>query len=358
MRSLVPVLALVTAALIAATGAASPATNAAAPPHSSDSGPGSVGVRLVDVPVDLADDPRARHYIVDNLRPGTTVHRRIEVLNTTDSTLHVEVYPAAARITHGSFVGAAGRKRNELSTWTRLKHRTLDVPAHDTVRDTVTIRVPRNAAPGERYAVIWAQVRGGRGGGIALVSRTGIRMYLSVGGHNPPAPNFTARTMTAQRGPGGRAIVRAQIINTGGRALDLSGTLKLASVSGSLSAGPYQVQLGTSLAPRQSEPVLIPVTDEVADGPWRATLELRSGLLVKKFHAKIGFPHTHGMAPAAAVDAEASGGGALTGLIAGILLLGTALLIVTNRVRRRHDVSSGAGSAPCARTPASETHRS
>ncbi|WP_326633551.1 MULTISPECIES: hypothetical protein [unclassified Streptomyces] len=340
MRSFVPVLALVAAALIAVTGAASPATNAAASPRSSDFGQGSVGVRLVDIPVDLADDPRARHYIVDNLTPGTTVHRRIEVLNTTDSTLHVEVYPAAATITHGSFVGAAGRKRNELSSWTRLRRRTLDVPAHDTLRDTVKIAVPRDAAPGERYAVVWAQVRGGRGGGIALVSRTGIRMYLSVGGHNPPAPNFTARTMTAERGPDGRAIVRAQITNTGGRALDLSGTLKLASVSGSLSAGPYQVQLGTSLAPHQSEPVLIPVTDEVADGPWRATLELRSGLLVKKFHAKIRFPHTQGMAPAAAVDTEASGGGALKGLVAGILLLGTALLIVANRVRRRHDGST------------------
>ncbi|MCX5316023.1 hypothetical protein [Streptomyces sp. NBC_00154] len=251
--------------------------------------------------------------------------------------MHVEVYPAAARITHGSFVGAAGRKRNELSAWTRLRRRTLHVLAHDTLRDTVTISVPRDAAPGERYAVIWAQVRGNRGGGIALVSRTGIRMYLSVGGHNPPAPNFTARTMTAQRGPHGHAIVRAQIISTGGRALDLSGTLKLASVSGSLSAGPYQVQLGTSLAPHQSEPVMIPVTDEVADGPWRATLELRSGLLVKKFHAKIKFPHTHGMAPAAAVDAETSSGGALKGLVTGILLLGTALLIITNRIRRRHD---------------------
>ncbi|MFE4648041.1 hypothetical protein [Streptomyces sp. NPDC056707] len=346
MRSLVPVLALVTAALIAVTGAASPATNTvlAAPARSSGSGPGSVGVRLVDIPADLADDPRARHYIIDNLRPGTTVRRRIEVLNTTDSTLHVEVYPAAARITHGSFVGAAGRKRNELSSWTRLKHRTLQVPAHDTLRDTVTIRVPRDAAPGERYAVVWAQVRGNRGGGISLVSRTGIRMYLSVGGHNPPAPNFTARTMTAQRGGDGHAIVRAQIINTGGRALDLSGTLKLASVSGSLSAGPYQVQLGTSLAPHQSEPVMIPVTDEVADGPWRATLELRSGLLVKKFHAKIRFPHTHGMAPAAAVDAETSSGGALKGLVAGILLLGTALLIITNRVRRRHERTADAGS--------------
>ncbi|MFI5750009.1 hypothetical protein ACIBBE_29725 [Streptomyces sp. NPDC051644] len=329
-------MALVAAALVAATGAASPATNAAAPPRSSDSGPGSVGVRLVDIPADLADDPRARHYIIDNLTPGTTVHRRIEVLNTTDSTLHVEVYPAAATITHGSFVGAVGRKRNELSSWTRLRRRTLDVPAHDTLRDTVTIRVPRDAAPGESYAVVWAQVRGGRGGGVALVSRTGIRMYLSVGGHNPPAPNFTARTMTAARGPDGRAIVRAQIINTGGRALDLSGTLKLSSVSGSLSAGPYQVQLGTSLAPHQSEPVMIPVTDEVADGPWRATLELKSGLLVKKFHAKIKFPHTQGTAPAAAVNTEASGGGALKTLIPGILLLSTALLIATTRVRRRH----------------------
>lgn len=185
MRSFVPVLALVTAALIAVTGAASPATNAAAPPQSSDAGQGSVGVRLVDIPVELADDPRARHYIVDNLRPGTTVRRRIEVLNTTDSTLRVEVYPAAAIITHGSFVGAAGKKRNELSSWTRLRRRTLHVPAHDALRDTVTIAVPRDAAPGERYAVVWAQVRGGRGGGIALVSRTGIRMYLSVGGHNP-----------------------------------------------------------------------------------------------------------------------------------------------------------------------------
>ncbi|WP_331740188.1 hypothetical protein OG298_44030 (plasmid) [Streptomyces sp. NBC_01005] len=336
MRSFVPVSALVAAVLVVATTVASPAGGAAAQARTSDSSPGSVGVRLVDVPADLVDDPRARHYIIDNLTPGTTVHRRIEVLNTTDSTLHVDLYPAAATIAHGSFVGAAGTKRNYLSTWTTLKHTRLNVPAHGTARDTVTIAVPKDAAPGESYAVVWAQVSGGQGGGVALVSRTGIRVYLSVGGHNAPAPNFTARTMTAERGPDGRAIVRAQVINTGGRALDLSGTLKLSSVSGSLSAGPYQVQLGTSLAPRQSEPVKIPVTDDVADGPWRASLELKSGLIVKKFHAKIKFPHTQGIAPAAAVDAEASGGVALKALVPGILLVGTALLIASVRVRRRH----------------------
>ncbi|MFE4925207.1 hypothetical protein [Streptomyces sp. NPDC056661] len=40
------------------------------------------------------------------------------------------------------------------------------------------------------------------------------------------------------------------------------------------------------------------------------------------------------VAPAAAVDAESSSGGALKALVAGILLLGTALLIITNHVRR------------------------
>lgn len=339
MRSFVRALVLVAAALTAATGTTTPAADAATPPRPSDAGQGSVGVRLVDIPVDLADDPRARQYVIDNLTPGTTVHRRIEVSNTTDSTLHVEVYPAAAVITHGSFVGAAGNTRNELSSWTTLNHETLDVPAHDTALDTVTIAVPKDAAPGERYAVVWAQVSGGHGGGIALVSRTGVRMYLSVGGHNPPAANFTARTMTAQRGPDGRAIVRAQILNTGGRALDLSGTLKLSAVRGSLNAGPYPVQLGTSLAPRQSEPVTIPVTDQVADGPWYATLELKSGLLDKTFHAKIKFPHTEGTATAAAVDLTASGNLALEALATGVLLLGTALLITT--VRRRHGRKNG-----------------
>ena len=330
---------LVAAVLAAATSTVFPATGAAAAPSSSDSGQGSVGVRLVDIPADLADDPRARHYIIDNLTPGTTVRRRIEVSNTTDSPLHVEVYPAAAAITRGAFVGAAASTRNELSSWTTLDRKAIDVPAHATGRDTVTIAVPKDAAPGERYAVVWAQVSGGQGGGIALVSRTGIRMYLSVGGHNPPAADFTARTLTARRGPDGHAIARAQILNTGGRALDLSGTLKLSSASGSLSAGPYPVQLGTSLAPRQSEPVTIPVTDQVADGPWNATLELKSGLLDKTFHARITFPHNQGASSTAAMTNGSSGNLRLKALAGGILLLGTALLTIT--LRRRHSRKVG-----------------
>ncbi|MFE7778596.1 hypothetical protein ACFU5O_32885 [Streptomyces sp. NPDC057445] len=201
MRRFVSLTVLVAAVIVVATGPASPASRVSDPAHRpAPPDAGSVGVRLVDVPVDLVDDPRARQYVIDNLQPGVTVSRRIEVSNASDSPLHVTVYSGAAEIIRGAFVGAAGSTANELTSWIKLSRRGLDIPARSAARTTVTIAVPKDAAPGERYGVVWAQVSGrDTGSGISLVNRTGIRIYLSVGGHNPPQPKFTVDTMTAAR---------------------------------------------------------------------------------------------------------------------------------------------------------------
>ncbi|MFF7879556.1 hypothetical protein ACH40F_13245 [Streptomyces sp. NPDC020794] len=119
-----------------------------------------MGIRLVDVPADLVKDPRARQYIIDSLKPGVTVKRRSEVSNKSDDVLHVAVYPGAADIRRGAFVGAAGSTRNELTTWIKPGRLSLDIPAHSRAPDTVTIALPKDAAPGERYGVIRAQVSG------------------------------------------------------------------------------------------------------------------------------------------------------------------------------------------------------
>src|SRR5580700_7089525 len=142
-------------------------TGSAGPRSASDpaTGPGSVGVRLLDVPTDAVSNPRAREYIVDNLAPGATIHRRMEVSNTTTSAQHVAVYAAAAVITGGSFVGAAARTANDLSTWTTLSRSTLDVPAGATAVDTITVAIPSTASPGERFAVVWASISNVQNGG-------------------------------------------------------------------------------------------------------------------------------------------------------------------------------------------------
>jgi hypothetical protein len=255
---------------------------------------GSIGVQLLDVPLTAYDDPRARLYIIDHLHPGTTIHRRIEISNTTASNQHIVIYPAAAAISQGAFVGAAAHTPNELTTWTSVLPGASNVPSGGHAIATVTIAVPRDAPGGEQYGVVWAETRSPppTGGGITQVSRVGIRLYLSIGPGGAPASNFTINSLTGGRSPDGQPVVVANVHNSGGRALDMSGTMQLSAGPGGLSAGPFAANLGTTLAIGATEPITIMLDKQIPDGPWHALVTLRSGLLERSARATITFPTT------------------------------------------------------------------
>jgi hypothetical protein len=342
-------------ALTAVIAAPAGADTAAPGPAFRSAGPGSIGLRLVDVPVTAGDDPRARIYIVDHLSPGTVIHRRIEVSNSTASGAHVLLYAAAATISKGSFLGAVGHTPNDLSTWTSIRPGMPDVPAGGRVTATVTITVPSDAAPGEQYAVVWGEVRSpsSPGGGVIQVNRVGIRLYISVGRGGPPAADFTIDSLTPQRSPDGRPMVLATVHNTGGRALDMNGTLRLLAGPGGLSAGPFPASLGTTLAIGDTEPVTIVLDEQLPAGPWDARITLHSGLLERSARATITFPATGASPP---VNSTPTRPGWLYPAIVGLgilLLLGIAvLLIVLRRRRRRSDQRQGAGRKARERLPA------
>jgi hypothetical protein len=160
------------------------------------------------------------------------------------------------------------------------------------VTATVTIDVPEDAPPGEQYGVVWAEVRSEpvADGGVLQVSRVGIRIYLSVGPGGAPAADFTIDSLTAERSSEGQPIVLATVHNIGGRALDMSGTLKLLAGPGGLSAGPFPATLGTTLPIAGRETVTIALDDAIPAGPWDARITLRSGLLERTARATISFP--------------------------------------------------------------------
>jgi len=255
---------------------------------------GSMGVQLLEVPLRAYSDPRARLYIIDHLHPGTIIHRLIEISNTTASTMHIVMYPAAAVITQGAFVCAAAHTPNELSTWTSVLPGSSDVPPSGHAIATVTIAVPRDAPPGEQYGVVWAETRSSApaGGGITQLSRVGIRLYLSIGPGGAPASKFTIESLTGKRSSDGQPEVLASVHNTGGRAIDMSGTLQLSAGPGGLSAGPFPANLGTTLAIGATEPIMIMLDRQIPDGPWHALVTLRSGLLERSARATIDFPAT------------------------------------------------------------------
>jgi hypothetical protein len=325
-------LTAVVAVVAAPTGAATALPN----PAPGASAPAGIGLRLVDTPVAAHDDPRARVYIVDHLAPGTVIHRRIEVSNNTASPAHVMLYPAAAELAKGSFLGAAGNTPNDLSTWTSVLPGASDVPAGGGVTATVTITVPPDAAPGEQYGVVWAETRSPptAGDGVTRVSRVGIRLYLSVGPGGPPAADFTIDSTTAGRSPDGRPTVLATVHNTGGRALDMNGTLHLLAGPGGLRAGPFPATLGTTLAVGATGPVTITLDKQLPAGPWDARITLRSGLLERSALTTITFPDP-GAAPVTTTMSTQPGWryAVIAGLV--LLLVAIALLVAYKRRRTR-----------------------
>jgi hypothetical protein len=282
---------LITASVLAGVGLT--AANAlAAQPSQLPAGSGGIGVRLIDVPSSSSSDELAHAYIVERLAPGTRVRRRIEVSNSTDSSAQIVIYPAGARLRKGNFAFAPGHSPNDVSTWTSVSHGGLRLQPGTKALETVTIDVPADAAPGEHYAVVWAQVSGPApaGGGVRLVNRVGVRVYLSVGPGGIARPSFTIGALKARRAANGDPFVVAEIRNTGTRTLELSGSLMLSAGPGGVRAGPFLADVGTTLGPKDSGSVIVRLGKAFPVGPWHARLRLSSGSVERTAEATIRFP--------------------------------------------------------------------
>jgi hypothetical protein len=342
MRRMLSMLLLVTAASIAV-----PATSALASPA-----PGlqQFGVRLFDVPVAAAHNPRALRYIIDFVHPGSVIRRRVLVLNQETRREHFAVYPDAARITHGMFVGDAGATRSELTRWTRLQHRTLTLSPGASAPDMVTIRIPRGATRGEHYGVIWVQqaarVRTARGTAIKEINRVGIRIYLDVGHGGAPPTRFDITSLTAHRSPDGQPVILARVHDTGGLAVDLSGQARLTNGPGGITAGPFREQQVVTLAPGQSGNLAFTESKNLPGGSWHATVTLVSGLTTATAQSDIQIPGGHATSPWARLSPLIWALGAAGLLILAMIRLGRRPRVAAGRrrsagTRRRLNVPRG-----------------
>jgi len=126
----------------------------------------------------------------------------------------------------------------------------------------------------------------------------------------------------------------ADVHNTGGRALDMSGNVEFADGPGGLRAGPFPVQLGVTLAIGATEPLTIPLDTAMPAGPWHVTITLHSGLVGGSAQAWLMFPEV-GAAPTVPVLAHSSGRGGATA-IGALAVVGVAVVSVSSfQVRRR-----------------------
>lgn len=269
---------------------------AATPTWAQDSRPEptGLGIRLLEAPAHLVDDPRAHIYIIDNVPPGEVISRRVEVSNRTGRPADIEMYAAAASVADpGGFTPEVGTAANELTSWVSVDRPVIALADGGKSTVSVTIDVPADAPEGEQYAVLWAQVAAPEiaEGGTRTVSRIGVRIYLSVGPGNGPPADLEITTLTPRRVNGGAPEVVAAFANTGGRAVDVEGTVRLSEGPGQLSAGPFTARAAT-VAPTQFGEVVFTLPTELPNGPWQVDVTLTSGLVSRDATATVEFPDT------------------------------------------------------------------
>jgi hypothetical protein len=174
------------------------------------------------------------------------------------------------------------------------------------------------------------------GVGITLVSRVGVRMYITVGPGGGTPPKFTLTSLAAARSSSGDALVVSEIHNTGANTLDLTGVLMLTHGPGGLGAGPFRATMGSLLSPGSSEPVTVRLPPNFPRGPWRALLRVSSGTLTMSRSATLTFPRRH------ALRSAVRRSGVPRWLWAGAaLVLAFAVALVFSRAwRRRRRTSS------------------
>jgi hypothetical protein len=250
---------------------------------------GGIGIRLIDLPGPAPTNPLAHTYIADRVSPGTSIRRQVEISNTTHATTNVAVYTAAATLRQGRFGFADSRTKDELSGWASVSRPVLRMGAGTKTLETLTITVPKMASPGERYAVIWAEVSAPAKDGVKLVNRVGIRIYLSIGPGGAPAPKFVIGQLAATRSSTGQPLVVETVRNSGTNTIAVSGTLTLTNGPGGVRAGPFRATLGAALSPGESRPITIRLASQLPRGTWRAHLQLGSGLTQHAAFATLRF---------------------------------------------------------------------
>jgi hypothetical protein len=323
-------LSMLTLALALAAGIISPAASASASPTP---GAGSFGVRLFDIPDGDAHNFRSMEYITDFLHPGSVISRRILAVNKEARTVRFTVYPDAAQITKGHFVGETGETRSELTTWIHVQHRVLVLRPGQKALDRITIRVPKVATRGEHYGVIWVQqssvLRRTNGSQIREVARVGVRIYLGIGRGGALPTQFRITALRGSATPAGRPAVVAHVTNTGGLAVDLGGTAVLSGGPGGATVGTVHEKQVLTLAPGQSGNVIFPEHKGLPDGPWHARVALVSGFTHASIASSVDFsghPPGPGFLPWVLW---------VPGLILGLLVLGLALLRYGPLAQRR-----------------------
>lgn len=219
---------------------------------------------------------RERSYVVRTVAPGQGFDDRLEALNLGDAPLDLVVEPVDAEVTpDGSF--APGLTRAGEGAWLRVTPGRVRVPAHGSAQVALRVDVPADAAPGDHIAAVVvrkAEAGSAKAGGVQLVQRVGVRVYLTVAGSRTGVAPKRAFELRGFRWVGSpdRRTFEADVANVGDLLVEPLGTLTLER--GDFTTNDDLPPLGIVL-PGTVATLRVHADGRLDPGDYQATLRLR-----------------------------------------------------------------------------------
>jgi hypothetical protein len=167
-------------------------------------------------------------------------------------------------------------------------------------------------------------------GKINAVNRVGVRIYLDIGPGPEPRSDFTIGAAVPTRDDHGKPAIAVAVVNTGGRAVDISGRLSLSDGR----AGPFPVST-TTLAPGQQGTVTAMLPDYIAGGPWKIAVNLVSGTVKRTTTRSITFAQTGNPSKPGALSSHTTAWLTIGGSLVAALAALAGLVVASRRSGRR-----------------------
>jgi len=184
-----------------------------------DVGSGGIGGRPA---FPRKDNPRSESIFIHTLEPGSSVNEGVNVINNSDSTSTVLVYPTDSIVSSGGAFACEQlvEEKNEVGSWITMSKNEVTLDSADSEIVPFTITIPANTSVGEHNGCIVVQGKlppEQTEQGIGLSFRTAVRVAILVPGEIVKDLEITSFSSNVGKD---KVTLTPEITNTGNVSVD------------------------------------------------------------------------------------------------------------------------------------------
>lgn len=165
-------------------------------------------------------DPENSGWFMYNAEAGDIIEDSVTVVNSSNDTWIVDIYPADSMKSSGG--GFALKQRSEemteMGSWITMEKESITLKPQEKQEIDFTIKFPKNMDFGQTSGAILFEKRApeegeSSGGGVKINLRTGVRIYQTTPGEISEILEFDV--MEIEESTDGSKVLHSEVINTG-----------------------------------------------------------------------------------------------------------------------------------------------